>query len=109
MNEYVNKYKKKGEKILDEVQDTLFPGKTEIEGTGYDRKILDQRIEKYLDAHFDEYIEEFGLIRELDLELYESEVESIQEDIDEVEEFQKEAESELVSLERRLDELEKKI
>lgn len=109
MNEFVNEYKKKGENVLDNIQDMVFPGKTEIEGTGYERSPLDRRVEKYLDEHFDEYIEEFGLVRELDFEILESEFDDIKDGLTEIDEFQKEAKSNLVSLERRLSELEDKI
>ncbi len=111
MNEYVNsefldKNVEKGKDILDRIENFLFPGETKIEGTGYERNILDRRIEKYLDDHFDEYIEEFGLVRELELEIYESRYDSLLTDIDEIKDFQDEIETELISLRRKLDKIE---
>ena len=59
MNEFANRSAKKTSDILDRIEETLFPGELEIEGTGYDRGLFDRRLEKYLDQHFDEYIDEF--------------------------------------------------
>ncbi len=106
MEEYANNYGQKKEDVLDRIQEALFPGGMEMEGTGYKRNILDRRIEKYLDKHFDEYIREFGLVRELDLEVYEEKYSDIVEGIKDIDEFQKDAEAKIASLERRLDRLE---
>ncbi|MFO7791842.1 MAG: hypothetical protein R6W73_02530 [Candidatus Saliniplasma sp.] len=115
MNEYVDvdvengfleKNVEKGKNILDKVEDFLFPGEITIEGTGYQRNILDKRIEKYLDEHFDEYIDEFGLVRELELEIYESRYNSLNQEIANIKEFQEDMDSELESFKRRLDKIE---
>ncbi|MFW6038777.1 MAG: hypothetical protein ACOC89_04495 [Candidatus Saliniplasma sp.] len=105
-SEFVNKNVEKGKNVLDRIESFLFPGDITIEGTGYERNILDRRVEKYLDDHFEEYIEEFGLVRELELEIYESKYESLLKDINNIGEFQEDMESELASLKRRLDKLE---
>lgn len=105
-SEFVNKNVEKGKNVLDRIENFLFPGDITIEGTGYERNILDRRVEKYLDDHFEEYIEEFGLVRELELEIYESKYESLLKDINNIGEFQEDMESELASLKRRLDKLE---
>ncbi len=111
MNEYaeggfVKKNVEKGKDLIDKIEEYLFPGEVEIEGSGYERSILDRRIEKYLDDHFDEYIEEFGLVRELELEIHESRYESLKEDISDIKEFQMDMESDLESMKRRLQKLE---
>lgn len=108
MNEYIDRPMEKGRSIVDKLQEFLFPGDMTIEGTGYERNILDRRIENYLDEHFKEYIEDYGLVRELDIEVLESRFERIKEDVDEIDEFQKDVETELVSLRKRLDRLEEK-
>lgn len=109
MSEYSEDYGKKKENILDTIQEMLFPGDIEIEGTGYQRSLLDRRIEKYLDKHFDEYIREYGLVRELDLEVYEDRFIEIVRGIKEIHEFQKDTDAQLAEFERRLDALEKKM
>ncbi|MFO8051581.1 MAG: hypothetical protein R6V01_07785 [Thermoplasmatota archaeon] len=38
----------------------------------YSRKLLDGRIEKYLDRHLDSYIDEYQIVTQLDLDAYES-------------------------------------
>ncbi len=113
MNEYVEngfvkKNVEKGKDLVERIEDFLFPGEVTIEGTGYQRSLLDRRIEKYLDEHFDEYIQEFGLVRELELEIYESRYETLKDEISGIEEFQKDMESELESFKRRLEQLEAK-
>lgn len=109
MNEYADKGIEKTTKGLDQIENFLFPGKTEIEGTGYNRSLLDRRLEKYLDKHFDEYIEEFGLVRELHLEVYEDKYEQCVDDVEKLEEFQKDIDAEIESLNRRLDRIEEEL
>jgi len=109
MNEFVNENIEKGSNLLDRLEEAIFPGEIEIEGTGYERNILDSRIERYLDRHLDEYIEEFGLVRELHLEIYNEKVDTMVEDIDEIKEFQKDMDAEISTLKRRLDEIEDQI
>ncbi|MBS3781883.1 MAG: hypothetical protein KGY66_03835 [Candidatus Thermoplasmatota archaeon] len=106
MNEFANKGVKKTSDILDRIEETLFPGEIEIEGTGYERNVFDRRLEKYLDQHFDEYIDEFGLVRELHFEIYESKYQDCLKDVNDLEDFQKDIEAELDSLSRRLDKIE---
>ncbi|MFO8109440.1 MAG: hypothetical protein R6U17_02815 [Thermoplasmata archaeon] len=107
MEEYAEGYEKKKESILDSIQDLLFPGEMEIEGTGYERSVLDRRIEKYLDKHFDEYIQEYDLVRELDLEVYEEKYIEIVDGIEEIKEFQKDVDSQVSEFKRRLASMEK--
>ncbi len=109
MGEFANQSVKKTSNILDRIEETLFPGELEIEGTGYDRRLLDRRLEKYLDRHFDEYIKEYGLVRELHLEVYEDKYEKCLQDVDRLEDFQKDIEAELSTLKRRLDRIEEEM
>ncbi|MFW6195711.1 MAG: hypothetical protein ACOC5D_00110 [Thermoplasmatota archaeon] len=109
MNEFVNDNIEKGSNFLDMIEEAVFPGDIDIEGTGYERNILDGRIEKYLDRHLDEYIDEFGLVRELHLEIYEEKVDLMVDDIDEIKEFQKDMDAEISDFKRRLAKLEDEI
>ncbi len=109
MSEYINETPGKSENVMEKIQDFLFPSEIEIEGTGYRRNIIDRRIELYLDRHFDEYIEEFGLVRELDLQIYEDMHLKIVEDVENIKEFQMEALTEIHDLKRRLDRIEENI
>ncbi len=110
MSEFVDEnIRRKGSNALDRIEETLFPGEVDIEGTGYDRRMLDRRVEKYLDKHFDEYIEEFGLLKEIDLKVYEEEVDQCEEDVDDLKEFQKDMKDEIEVLEKRLDRIEKEL
>lgn len=109
MNEFVNDNIERGSNVLDMIEEAVFPGDIDIEGTGYERNILDGRIEKYLDRHLDEYIDEFGLVRELHLEIYEEKVDLMVEDIDEIKEFQKDIDAEISNFKRRLTKIEEEI
>ncbi|MFW5928586.1 MAG: hypothetical protein ACOCSL_05215 [Thermoplasmatota archaeon] len=109
MNEFVNENIERGSNLLDRFEEAIFPGEIDITGTGYERNILDGRIEKYLDRHLDEYIGEFGLIRELHLEIYNDKVDTMVDDIDDLKEFQKDMEAEISDFKRRLDQLEDEI
>ncbi len=109
MNEFIDEYKSRGKNVMDKVENVLFPGEMEIEGSGYERNILDWQIEKYLDQHFHEYIEEFNLIRELDLQVYDNKYEEIVDGIEEIKGFHKDVDAELSEIERRLDRIEKRV
>lgn len=109
MAEFIDKNIKKGSNVLDRIEEVLFPGEIEIEGTGYDRHLMDKNIEKYLDKHFDEYIEEFGLLKEVDLKIYEEQVDQCEEDVEDLKEFQKDMMDEISVLQKRLDRIEKEI
>lgn len=109
MSEFVNENVKKGSNVLDRIEEFLFPGDIEIEGSGYNRHLLDRRIEKYLDKHFDEYIEEFNLVKEIDLHTYEERLESCAEDVEELSEFQKDVEDEINSFKNRLNRIEEEL
>ncbi len=109
MEEYADRYAQKKEDLFDRIQEFLFPGEVEIEGTGYERSLLDRRIEKYLDKHFDEYIQEYGLVRELDLIVYEEKLSEILDGIKDIKEFQDDTGATIAEFERRLDRLESEL
>ncbi|UCH88698.1 MAG: hypothetical protein JSV49_10670 [Thermoplasmata archaeon] len=68
----------------------------------YQRKLLDGRIEKYLDRHANEYIEEFGLVTSVDLQVYEERCEDLTMRLESLQEFAKTSDAELSDLERRV-------
>ncbi len=114
MNRYIDKEMFKDinlnkNDILDQIQDFLFPGQVDIEGTGYERSMIDRRIEKYMDEHFEEYLEEFNLVRELDMEIYEDRFKYIVDSIDDLQEFQKDIDADITDMKRKLRRIEAKI
>jgi hypothetical protein len=74
----------------------------EGEEVAYKRKLLDSRIEKYLDRHANEYIEEFGLVTSVDIQVYEDRYENMTTRISSLQEFARTSDAELTDLERRL-------
>ncbi|MFP4000812.1 MAG: hypothetical protein ACLFSM_00755 [Thermoplasmata archaeon] len=87
----------------------MMPKKAEIEGTGYKRRVIDRRIEKHLDRHFNDYIERYDLIRELHLREIEDDLEKCEPRIKDVDEFQKDIKAEIEELERDLEKIEEEV
>mgnify|MGYP001025395004 FL=1 len=79
----------------------------EEETPQYERKLLDGRIEKYLDQNFDSYIKEYGILDGLDLESYESRYKKMTGRVSSMKEFVVEADANLSHLEKDLDEVKK--
>jgi hypothetical protein len=69
----------------------------------YKRKLFDSRIEKYLDHHASQYIAEFGLITSLNLEAYNERYEDLTMRIKSLQDFARDADAEVASLEKRID------
>ncbi len=69
----------------------------------YQRRLLDSRIEKYLDRHAESYIEEFGLITSIDLKVYDERYETLTSRVNSLQDFAKDADAEVSDLERRID------
>lgn len=74
----------------------------EKEEATYQRKLLDSRMEKYLDRHANEYIEEFGLVTSVDIQVYEDRYENMTSRISSLQEFSRTSDAELTDLERRV-------
>jgi hypothetical protein len=68
----------------------------------YQRKLLDGRIEKYLDRHAESYITEFGLVTSLDIQAYEQRYNKLSTRVTGLLDFAKNADAEVTNLERRL-------
>jgi len=77
----------------------------EKEGEGdetYQRKLLDSRIEKYLDHHAAQYVTEFGLVTSLDLQAYDERYEDMTVRIKSLQDFARDADADVSSLENRM-------
>jgi len=77
----------------------------EKEGEGdetYQRKLLDGRIEKYLDHHASQYIAEFGLVTSLDLQAYDERYEDMTIRIKSLQDFARDADADVSNLENRM-------
>jgi hypothetical protein len=82
-----------------------FFSSSEEEDTHYDRRILDSRIERYLDNNFNSYIDEYGLIRELELRRYDERVDILEDKVDGLKDFVKDADADISELELRTEDI----
>jgi hypothetical protein len=73
----------------------------------YKRKLLDGRIEKYLDQNMDAYINEYGILTGLDLEGYENRYSLLTGRISSVKEFMLSADARISDMERDIDHIQK--
>lgn len=80
----------------------LSGGEKEGEDPTYHRRLLDGRIEKYLDRHADSYIEEFGLVTSIDLRAYDERYDRLTSRISVMQDFARDADAEVTDLERRV-------
>jgi hypothetical protein len=72
----------------------------------YDRRILDSRIERYLDNNFDSYIDEYGLVQEIDLARYDERADDLQDQVTDLKTFVKDADADIGELEVRCEHVE---
>lgn len=72
----------------------------EQEPPHYKRRLLDGRIEKYLDQNMSSYIEEYGILTGLDIEAYEMRYDKITGRINSMKEFMLSADARMSNLER---------
>lgn len=77
----------------------------EPEAPTYKRKLLDGRIEKYLDQNMNAYIQEYGILTSLDLEGYEVRYGQLTGRISSMKEYQLNAEARISGMEREIDEI----
>ncbi len=73
----------------------------------YKRKLLDGRIEKYLDQNMDAYIEEYGIVTGLDIESYELRYSNLTSRIAGVKEYMIDADAQISSMEKEISAVEK--
>jgi hypothetical protein len=79
-----------------------FSSDDEEEQPVYERRLLDNRIEKYLDRHAESYISEFGLLTSIDLERYEERYDELTRRTGSLQEFARDADATLTNLESRI-------
>jgi hypothetical protein len=79
----------------------------EEEEPTYKRKLLDGRIEKYLDQNFSSYIKEYGILDGLDLESYEIRYERLTGRVSSIKEYMIEADADITRMEKDLSEVSK--
>lgn len=80
----------------------------EKEGEGdetYQRKLFDNRIEKYLDHHAAQYIAEFGLVTSLDIQKYEERYEDMTIRIKGLQDYARDVDADVSSLEHRMQDI----
>ncbi|MGA1819418.1 MAG: hypothetical protein ACMUHU_00250 [Thermoplasmatota archaeon] len=105
MAEYVEEeHQKKG---FSEWFRSLFRRKEEEEGEveeapKYRRKLLDGRIEKYLDQNMDAYIQEYGILTGLDIESYEMRYTSLTSRISGMKEYMIDADAHISAMEKEM-------
>ena len=68
----------------------------------YKRRLLDGRIEKYLDQNMDAYIQEYGILTGLDIEAYETRYTSITGRISVMKEYMIDADAQISSMEKEI-------
>lgn len=73
----------------------------------YKRRLLDGRIEKYLDQNMDAYVQEYGIVTGLDLESYEVRYTSLTGRVSSIKEYMVDADANLSAMEKELDEVQK--
>jgi len=82
--------------------------KTEEEQT-YKRKMMDKKIERFLDNHFESFIAEYGMVREIDLVGYDERHGTLSDKLKVLNDFVKGADAEIGSIEIRVEHLKKSI
>ena len=83
--------------------------KDEEEDPQYKRKMMDKKIERYLDSNFESFIAEYGMVREIDLSLYDERHGILSGKIKVLNDFVREADAEIGNIEIRVEQLRKSI
>jgi len=90
--------------ITRRVDEFFMPDEYQLETeTGYERKILDRRIEGYLDAHFDEYISTYQVVTTIDLEKLEGRCDNIEIQVKDLKTFALDMDAKVSNLETRVE------
>lgn len=79
----------------------------EPEEPKYERRLLDSRIEKYLDQNFNSYVEEFRMVTQLDIEQYETRYTMLTERIVGMKDYMLTAEAKIAGMDRAVAEIKK--
>lgn len=75
----------------------------------YKRKMMDKKVERYLDSNFDSFIEEYGLIRSMDLLVYEERHDNLSGKLKVLNDFVKNANADISNLSIRVEHMKKNI
>ncbi|MEA3457841.1 MAG: hypothetical protein U9R21_04095 [Candidatus Thermoplasmatota archaeon] len=90
--------------VAEKVDDFFMPDDYQLErDTGYQRKVLDRRVEGYLDAHFDEYISTYQIVTSIDLEGLDDRCEGIEVRVKDLKTFALDTDAKVSNLETRVD------
>ena len=97
------------ESIFERIKGAFSRGEGEVaeEEEQYKRRLLDSRIEKYLDEHFDEYIEDYGLVTKQLLTACEKRATGIEERLSSLSTYTRDVDAAVTDLETRVTEVEK--
>ena len=79
----------------------------EEENPRYKRRLLDGRIEKYLDQNMDSYVQEYGIVTGLDLESYEIRYGELTGRVSKIKEYMVDADAQISGMEKEIDEVQK--
>jgi hypothetical protein len=77
----------------------------EEEAPKYKRRLLDGRIEKYLDQNMDAYIQEYGIVTGLDIESYELRYTNLTSRISGMKEYMIDSDAKISSMEKEIAEV----
>jgi|PlaIllAssembly_1097288.scaffolds.fasta_scaffold962258_2 hypothetical protein len=88
---------------------SFFHKGTAEEDQMYKRKMMDKKVERYLDNNFESFITEYGMVREIDLVRYDERHGILTQKLAVLNEFVKDADAEIGGLEIRVDHLKKNI
>lgn len=79
----------------------------EKEAPKYKRRLMDGRIEKYLDQNLNGYIQEYGILTGLDIESYDIRYNELTGRISEMKEYMAEADAQVAAIEKDILSIEK--
>ena len=95
--------------IFSRIKSFFHKARPEEEEQTYKRKMMDKKIERFLDNHFEAFITEYGMVREIDLVGYDERHGTLSEKLKVLNDFVKGADAEIGSIEIRVEHLKKTI
>lgn len=107
MNEYVTETPCEGVSFWDRVRKFFHREEYELEPQ-YHRRLLDGRIERFLDENFDDYVAEYGLVTKMDIEGYETRYKTLENKVNSFENFTLDMDAKFTDMERRVKKIQTK-
>jgi len=96
--------------VAERIDDFFMPDDYKLETeTGYERRIWDNRIEGYIDSHFDEYISTYQIVTSDDLERLEERYGKLEIRVGEIKTFILDIDAEVSNLETRVETVKGKV